>query len=73
MYLEMVNKVINGGIVVWIIVAVVYFLPAIIAVARNHVYKVEIFFATLALTFSTGIGWLFCLVWASFLDGPEEI
>ncbi len=51
------------GILVFILLLAVYFLPAIIAIARHHKNALAIFLLNFFLG-GTFIGWVIALVWA---------
>lgn len=42
-----------------------YFIPTFIAFSRSHDSKGWVFFLNILLGW-TGLGWLFCLLWAAF-------
>jgi hypothetical protein len=51
------------GVLVFIMLLVVYFLPAIIAIARHHKNALAIFLLNFFLG-GTFVGWVIALVWA---------
>jgi len=51
------------GVVGFLIALVFYFIPTIIALARNHRNKLAIFLVNLFFGLS-GIGWIITLIWA---------
>ena len=53
-----------------IILAIVYFIPAIIAIARKHRSKEAIFALNLLLGW-TCLGWVIALIWS--LTSPQNI
>ncbi|WP_296976347.1 superinfection immunity protein [Thermobacillus sp. ZCTH02-B1] len=56
------------GIMILLVLAACYFLPAIVAIARDHEHKGVIFLLNLLLGWSF-IGWIILLIWA-FRSGP---
>jgi len=53
-----------GGLAIWVLIVsfVFYFLPSMIAVARNHRNALPIFILNLFLGW-TFLGWIIALVW----------
>lgn len=49
----------------------IYLLPALIAVKRDHHYRIAIFALNLLLGWS-GIVWIICLVWSLSYAGPRR-
>ncbi|WP_296256110.1 MULTISPECIES: superinfection immunity protein [unclassified Pseudomonas] len=61
-----------GGLMLFVIGAVIYFLPTIIAKSRKHPNRSSIFLLNLCLGW-TLIGWVVSLVWsASSIAGTEQ-
>jgi hypothetical protein len=52
-------------------VVLVYFLPAMVAISRNHLNAMAIFLANLLLGW-TGLGWIFAFIWA-FTNNPLAV
>ena len=52
-------------IIIIIVCALLYFVPAFIAYSRKHDSKGWVLFLNIILGW-TGLGWLFCLLWAAF-------
>lgn len=52
-------------IVVVVVGVLLYFIPSFIAFTRDHDSLGWIIFLNIVLGW-TGLGWLFCLVWAAF-------
>ena len=53
----------QGFIVFWLVLCVIYFLPAIVAFKRSHRSTLAIFVLTFFLGWS-GLCWIIALVWA---------
>lgn len=67
-----------GGISLWqflilILLACLFFLPTIIAVKRNHPYKVPIILINIIGGLLWGIGWLVSLIWSFILPKVTAI
>lgn len=52
-----------NGLIIFIILLVVYFMPVIVAMMRNHRQTLAIFMTTLLLGW-TVFGWIFAIIWA---------
>jgi len=52
-------------------VVLVYFLPAMVAISRNHLNAMAIFLTNFLLGW-TGIGWVFAFIWA-FTNNPAVV
>ena len=67
----MMGAGVTGALMVWWIVGlIVYFIPTIIAIKRDHPNKVAIILLNFLLGW-VGIGWIGALIW-SVLAIPEQ-
>lgn len=57
--------------IVWALVFVAYFLPAIIAEIRRKANKASVFVVNLFFGW-TVVGWVGCLAWALLMDPPRQ-
>lgn len=60
------------SILMFLIVAVIYFLPTYIAIKKNHPHKVPIILINVFLGLLWGLGWLIALIWAIVGDGARQ-
>lgn len=51
------------SLITLLVIGIIYFIPAIVAVNRNHINTLAIFMLTLLVGW-TAVGWVIALVWA---------
>lgn len=59
-------------ILIFIVLAFLFFLPTYIAIKKNHQYKVPIILINLFLGLFWGIGWIVALIWAIMGDSSDR-
>jgi len=60
------------SILMFILVAILYFLPTYIAVKKNHPNKIPIILINVFLGLFWGLGWFVALIWAIVGDGERQ-
>lgn len=53
------------------VIAVLYFLPTLVAICRNHHNTMAIFVMNLLLGWFFGLGWVIALIWACTAVDPR--
>lgn len=60
-----------GYFLLWLIIALIYFVPTIVACGRNHKNALAIFILNLFLGY-TLIGWVVALIWAVYNQETDK-